>query len=163
MADSVNPIVRVPDAYGARVTAARSTPGAGAAAAPAPRPAVAIQMQEALQTRRLSTLLFSTLITQDGRFLRAPSAAPARASALFGAAAAPSHGVLSPLVPSRGAADSLASVRVAEDIIQAASARPPTAEGRRIAAEAFLMEAQAQRDFVTQQVQGMAGRRQWMA
>jgi hypothetical protein len=104
-----------------------------------------VQLQEALQKRKVSSELLSTLMTPDGRFFRPPQIAPMRQTAL------PAN------------SDSLAAIRSAEDIIQAAFAGPPTAEGRRIAAEAFLMEAQAQREFELQQAQGTSARRQWMA
>jgi hypothetical protein len=182
MADSVNGIVAAPAPYSARLlgsrSAAASPPDTQApSAAPAvrsARPAVDIEMQQALQSARISTQLFSTLMTPEGRFLRSPAGAPGPGQAGFMAmsSAAPSGswqaraswqaaGSAGPSAfaaprAGLGGGDSLAAIRAAEGIIQAASAGPPTAE-------AFLMEAQAQRDFMSQQALGMAGRRQWMA
>jgi hypothetical protein len=185
MADFVNAIVAAPMPYSARLLGSRSAAASPAAQGPpstAPavrsaRPAVDIEMQQALQTARVSTQLFSTLMTPEGRFLRPPASAPGQGHGGFMAMSSPSSGSWQARAswqaagsagwasPRGGAGNgnSLAAIRAAEDIIQAASAGPPTAEGRRIAAEAFLMEAQAQRDFMSQQAQGMAGRRQWMA
>ncbi|HET6451429.1 MAG TPA: hypothetical protein VFI08_08960 [Spirochaetia bacterium] len=144
MADSVSPVGAGPGVFAGRPVSPRAAPGFFGA-----RPDVTVQAQEALQARRLSTQLLSTLMTRDGRLLKPPQWPPAPVGP-------------SPLQASH-AADSLGTLRAAEDIIQAASAGPPTAEGRRIAAEAFMMEAQAQRDFVMQQAQEMSGRRQWLA
>jgi hypothetical protein len=184
MADPFNAIVGGADPYAARLVGQRQSPAPGATGSQPSRPQVTIQMQEALEARRVSSALFSTLMTRDGRFLRAPSEEQAGASGLPGApTGSKSLLATNPAAPgSRQAreswqraagwqshqsasnvADSLASIRVAEGIIQAASAAPPSVEGRRIEAEAFLMEAQAQREFESQQAQGMAGRREWMA
>ncbi len=187
MADSVSAIVQVPDPYAARLLTPRSTlvGGTQAPAHPAQTsPAAAtIQLQETVQRRRLSSELFSTLMTQDGRFLRPPQGPAGGAAAVTPRAGTPParaswqagsswQGGVSrqepamnrPAAPQMAApsGDSLESIRAAEDIIQAAFSAPPTAEGWRIAAEAFVMEAQAQRDFQLQQAQGMS-RREWTA
>ena len=190
MADSISAAIGGPDQYSARVR--RTTAASSLGTAPG-SPVSNVQLQQTLQQRRVSSELLSTLVTSDGRFLRPPGAeapvraegapAPGRSPAAAGPLQARQSGSAAgalqatrssapqgPAQPwtARQAApasgsDTTAAIRSAEDIIQAAFAGPPSAEGRRIAAEAFLMEAQAQREFEVQQGQGSAARRQWMA
>ena len=76
MAESVNPVVRVPDPYAVRQPATRATAPAGAAASPTSGPDVRARLQGATQAQGQSPMLSSTLVTPDGRFLRAPGDAP---------------------------------------------------------------------------------------
>lgn len=134
-----NPVSAIVSGTDPRFPASRSRPSepvSGAVPeAPVRAPAGAAQTRDPGSPARLAAS--SALVTQDGRNLRAPA-------------------------PPAVAGDSGEAIRAAEDIIQAAFSAPPTAEGRRIAAEAFVMEAQAQREFQIQQAQGMGGR-QWTA
>jgi hypothetical protein len=179
MADSISAAIGGPGPYSARVQRATVAPAASNLGTVPGSLSSNVQLQQALQQRQVTSALLSTLVTSDGRFLRPPQAeSPARAGGTLTparTAAGPAQdwrssaaqGPAQPWTTRQGAptsgSDTMASIRSAEDIIQAASAGPPSAEGRRIAAEAFLMEAQAQREFEIQQEQGAATRRQWMA
>jgi hypothetical protein len=167
MADSISAASSGPDPYSARVQRTTAAPAASTLGTLPGSLASNVQLQQALQQRKVTSELLSTLMTSDGRFLRPPQAErPARAEASLQAAGSasqkPSWNWQAKQAAPAAGSDAMAAIRSAEDIIQAASAGPPSAEGRRIAAEAFLMEAQAQREFEVQQ-QGTAARREWMA
>ena len=158
MTDPVRSVVQGPDPR--RLVSSRPAPSSGM---PASAPVADARMSHAVPPRTAAAPS-QQLVTQDGRFLRpTPSAAAPGASAPSTASTPAAAAPASPAPPGGASPqDSRDAIRAAEDIIQAAFSGPPTAEGRRIAAEAFVMEAQAQRDYLVQQARGMGGR-QWSA
>ena len=149
MADPISATSRGPDLYSARVQRSSLAAAAPNVSTLPGSLASNLQLQEILQKRRFSSELLSTLMTSDGRFLRPAQIPPTTQSA--------SSTMIQGTAQSSWATHgSRQSPGVSASILQ-------PAEGRRIAAEAFLIEARAQRQFELQQAQGIAARRQWMA
>lgn len=110
-------------------------------------------------------------LPREGARLLETEQAERTASTLLSGLTAPGQGVGSagtmtfaePGAGATGASNALSAMRTAEQVMQAVGTAAPTVQNMRIANEAYQMEAQAQRDFLTQRAAGGAGTGEWFA
>ena len=127
----------MPPVFAAPANGAGTTPGFTGAASTAALPPAGAPLLEAEQAGRTTSTLLSGLM--------GPGRPPAGSFGVSGYASG----------------DALGAMRTAQDVLQAVSAGPPSAQDMRIANEAYRMEAQAQLDYT--RGAGGPGNWEWFA